>query len=334
MAKNFPITLVTILAAGGIALTGCGGSNGTESTGQNGQTADGGVEPETSEITVADTAGMPSTFLEYGVEEGFFEDQGLTVNVDVSIGGAAAVPAVVSGSVQMAGSNSVSAIIAHDKGLPIQIVAAGTRAADQPEEDFARIVVPADSQIETVADLENKTVAVNTLENINDVTIKTLMDDAGADSSTVEFAEMGFPDMLPALDNNQVDAALLIEPFVSMAEQGDTVAIASPYVETMPELMVGTYLTSAEFIENNPETVAAFQRGLEATGAAIQEDPTAFRAALPEKSNIDPELAEGVRLPVWRAEVDRESLDFLNEKMAEYGLLEEPTDIEPLVYDE
>lgn len=76
MAKNFPITLVTILAAGGIALTGCGGSNGTESTGQNGQTADGGVEPETSEITVADTAGMPSTFLEYGVEEGFLKIKG------------------------------------------------------------------------------------------------------------------------------------------------------------------------------------------------------------------------------------------------------------------
>jgi len=333
MAKRFPHVLLTVIAAGGLVFAGCGGSNDAADTAQNDQTPAAIGEPEISEITVADTAGMPSTFLEYGVDQGFFEEEGLTVNVDVSIGGASAVPAVVSDSVQMAGSNSVSAIIAHDKGLPIQIVAAGTRASDAVEEDFARIVVSEDSEIESVADLEGKTVAVNTLENINDVTIKTLMDNAGADSSAVDFAEMGFPDMLPALNNDQVDAALLIEPFVSMAEQAETVAIASPYVETMPELMVGTYLTSAEFIENNPQTTAAFQRGLEATGAAIQENPDAFRSTLPEKSQIDPEIAEGVRLPVWRSEVDLESLEFLNEKMAEYGLLEEPADIGALIHD-
>ena len=333
MAKRFPNVLLILMAAGGLAFTACSGSNDAADIVQNDQKPSATGEPEISEITVADTAGMPSTFLEYGVEQGFFEEEGLAVKVDVSIGGAAAVPAVVSDSVQMAGSNSVSAIIAHDKGLPIQIVAAGTRASDQIEEDFARIVVSKDSEIESVADLEGKTVAVNTLENINDVTIKTLMDNAGANSSAVDFAEMGFPDMLPALSNNQVDAALLIEPFVSMAEQAETVGIASPYVETMPELMVGTYLTSTEFIENNPQTVAAFQRGLEATGAAIQDDPDAFRATLPEKSQIDPEIAEGVRLPVWRSEIDREALEFLNEKMAEYGLLEEPADIDALVHD-
>src|SRR5699024_4590482 len=191
-----------------------------------------------------------------------------------------------------------------------------------------RIVTSSDSGISSVADLEGKTVAVNTLENINDITIKTLMDDAGADSSSVKFAEMGFPDMLPALENQQVDAALLIEPFVSMAERSDTVGIASPYVETKPGLMVGTYLTSTEFNEANPQTIEAFRRGLEATGEAIREDPSAFREALPENSNIEPELAEDVRLPVWQSEADQSSLDFLNQKMVDYGLLEEEVDID------
>lgn len=333
MAENKRRIFAALTAAGCLALTACSGTEGSPAETSGGKATDASGELETTEITVADTAGMPSTFLEYGVEEGFFEAEGLDVTVDISSGGAAAVPAVVSGSVQMAGSNTVSAIIAQDKGLPVQIVAAGTRADDGVDEDFARIVASADSGITSVTGLEGKTVAVNTLENINDVTIKTLMDDAGADSSSVQFAEMGFPDMLPALENDQVDAALLIEPFVSMAEGDDIVSLASPYVETTPGLMVGTYLTSTGFIEDNPETIAAFQRGLEATGEAIQEDPMAFRATLPEKSSIDPDLAEDVRLPVWRAEVDRESLDFLNQKMVEHGLIQQTADIDALVYE-
>jgi len=327
MVKNKLLIVTTAISTFCLALAGCGNS---DDAADGGSTEAGGAV-ETSEITVADTAGMPSTFLEYGVEEGFFEAEGLNVSVDVSSGGAAAVPAVVSGSVQLAGSNTVSAILAQDKQLPVQIVAAGTRADDEVEEDFARIVTSSDSGISSVVDLEGKTVAVNTLENINDITIKTLMDDAGADSSSVKFAEMGFPDMLPALENQQVDAALLIEPFVSMAERSDTVGIASPYVETKPGLMVGTYLTSTEFNEANPQTIEAFRRGLEATGEAIREDPSAFREALPENSNIEPELAEDVRLPVWQSEADQSSLDFLNQKMVDYGLLEEEVDIDSLV---
>lgn len=331
-AKN--IFRATAMATALVLVSGCGNSedpapNSTDAA--DDVATDGGEEVEVSEVTVADTAGMPSAFLEYGIDQGFFEAEGLEVSVDISSGGAAAVPAVVSGSVQMAGSNSVSAIIAQTKGLPIQIVAAGTRAEDEVDEDFARIITTADSGIESAADLEGRTIAVNTLENINDITIKTLMDAAGADSSAVQFAEMGFPDMLPALENDQIDAALLIEPFVSMSEGDDTVFIASPYVETLPGLMVGTYLTSTEFIENNPNTVAAFQRGLQATGEAIKDDPTEFRESLPERSNIDPELAETVRLPVWNSEVDLDSLNFLNEKMVEYGLIQEPGDIDALV---
>lgn len=102
MVKNKLLIFTAVISTFCLALSGCGSTG--DGPDQGGTEASG--EVETSDITVADTAGMPSTFLEYGVEEGFFEAEGLTVSVDVSSGGAAAVPAVVSGSVQMAGSNT------------------------------------------------------------------------------------------------------------------------------------------------------------------------------------------------------------------------------------
>jgi NitT/TauT family transport system substrate-binding protein len=321
-----------------LLLAACGdvGTSGQESSAGTGSPAEGTATGTAgpagaTEVRVADTAGMPSAFLQYGVNEGYFEAEGLDVTVDVSIGGAAAVPAVVNGETQFAGSNTVSAILAASKGLPIIIVAAGTRTMEDPEDDFARIMASASSGVEEVEDLEGATIAVNTLENINDVVIMTLMEDAGADRTQVKFAEMGFSDMLPALANGQVDAALLIEPFVTMAVDQGATEVASPYAESRPNMMVGTYMTSEEYAAENPETVEAFQRGISATGQAIAEDPDAFREALPEVTTIEPDLAGQIHLPAWDASVDLETLKFLNERMVRYGLIDEEINVEDIV---
>ncbi|MFC7403334.1 ABC transporter substrate-binding protein [Citricoccus sp. GCM10030269] len=307
-----------------LMLSGCGSSGGEDtSTDGEGNT----VTP----VRVADTAGMPSAFLQYGVNEGYFEEEGLDVTVDVSIGGAAAVPALVNGETQFAGSNTVSALLAASKGLPINIVSAGTRTVDDPEKDFARIMASESSGIEEVSDLEGKTIAVNTLENINDVAIMTLMEEAGADENSVKFAEMGFSDMLPALESGQVDGALLIEPFVTMAEEQGAVDVASPYVESRENLMVGTYMASQQYAAENPDVIKAFQRGISATGEAIAEDPDAFREALPEVTTIDAELADEINLPSWEASVDMETLQFINERMVRYGLTDEEVAVDDLV---
>ena len=282
-------------------------------------------------ISVAETAGIPSAFLEYGVQEGYFEDEGLEVSVDTSTGGAAAVPALVSGDIQFAGSNSVSALLAMGQGLPVSIVAPGTFGSETPEEDFSAVFVSSDSDITRPADLDGSTVAVNTLENIGDLTISEVIDADGGDSSSVEFVEIGFPDMLPALDRGQVDAAWLIEPFVTMGLEDENEPVLWPYVDSYPGLMVGSFLTTNQYAEENAEVVEAFQDALANTAAAVAEDDGAFRDALPELSQVSEEAAEAMVLPEWRADVDLEALAFLEERMRERGSLEEPLDISEIV---
>jgi NitT/TauT family transport system substrate-binding protein len=63
-------------------------------------------------VSVQDTAGVPSAFLAYGVEQGHFRDNELDVKVTPSQGGATVVPAVVSGDTDIAGSNLVSVLLA------------------------------------------------------------------------------------------------------------------------------------------------------------------------------------------------------------------------------
>jgi NitT/TauT family transport system substrate-binding protein len=275
---------------------------------------------EPAQVRVQDTAGVPSAFLEYGVKEGFFENRQLDVQVTPSQGGATVVPAVVSGDTDIGGSNLVSVLLAQGKDIPIEIVAPGTFVRREREQDFSAILVAGDGDIRSPKDLEGKTLAVNTLKNVAELTAKSSLAKQGVDVSEIELAEVDFPDMNGALAQGRVDAAFQIEPFVSLGLKEGHRIVDRPYVGTKPGLQIGCYFTSEQYQAENEDVVERFQQGVADTAEAIERDPAAFREFLPEASEIPPPAAQNAVLPTWKAENDQASLDLTAELMDRYGV--------------
>jgi NitT/TauT family transport system substrate-binding protein len=286
----------------------------------------GGEAAGPDRVRVQDTAGVPSAFLAYGVDQGFFEKRGLDVEVTPSQGGATVVPAVVAGDTDIAGSNLVSVLLAQGKDIPVTIVAPGTFVRNQRSQDFSAILAAGDSDIRSPADLEGKTLAVNTLKNVAELAAKASLAKQGVDVSKIELAEVDFPDMNGALTQGRVDAAFQIEPFVSLAVEEGHRIIDRPYVGTKPGLQIGCYFTSERYLSENEDVVERFQQGVSDTAAAIADDPTGFRKFLPEASEIPPPAAEQAVLPAWKAENDQASLELTAELMERYGVVEEKPD--------
>jgi NitT/TauT family transport system substrate-binding protein len=304
-----PAALVFVLAT--CLLGACGGDD------------DSGESGGPARVRVQDTAGVPSAFLEYGVEKGFFKERKLDVEVTPSQGGATVVPAVVSGDSDIAGSNLVSVLLAQGKDIPVKIVAPGTFVRGERSQDFSAILVAGDSDIRSPQDLEGKTLAVNTLKNVAEVAAKASLAKQGVDVSKIELAEVDFPDMNGALAEGRVDAAFQIEPFVSLGVKEGHRVIDRPYVGTKPGLQIGCYFTSEQYLSENEDVVERFREGVADTAAAITENPAAFRAFLPEASEIPPPAAQKAILPVWKAENDAASLELTAELMQRYGVVEE-----------
>lgn len=288
----------------------------------------GSLDPNNpTTVTVADVAGIPSAFLMYGKQEGMFAEHGIELQVNTGAGGAAIIPGVVSGSYDMGGSNVMSVLVGASKGVPITMVTSGTFAGAKPESAFGAILAAPDSGIQKPADLAGKKLAVNTLEGIADLTTRIALENHGVDPSSVELVEIGFPDMLPALEQGRVDAAWEIEPFVTMARNAGNEPVLYPYLETKPGMQVGSYVTSDRYMRENPDVVAAFQAAARETATAISEDPAAFREALPELTELSPEAAERMNLPQWKGTVDRSSLRLVNEASVEYGFIENSAEV-------
>lgn len=74
----------------------------------------------------------------------------------VSEGGAATIPAVLSGDQQLAYSTTVSLVTAASKGLPVRMVAQAARGAKAKKTSFAGVMVKGGGQTQSANQLADK----------------------------------------------------------------------------------------------------------------------------------------------------------------------------------
>ena len=99
------------------------------------------------------------------MEKGFFKAEGIELETAPLAGGAPIVNGVTSGDLQFGWSNVISLYQAHVEGFDFKLIAGGATNVRGANESHA-IIVGKDSSIKSAKDLEGKTVAVNTLNNI------------------------------------------------------------------------------------------------------------------------------------------------------------------------
>lgn len=316
--------LLALAMSGALAtLAACGG-------GGSGSDGEGGGGPATLTVGVIPIADVAPLYV--GIDQGFFEEENLTIETQLAQGGAAIVPSVQSGDYQIGFSNTTSLIIAASEGLPVRIVSQGVQEAGTPEESWSHIWVPEDSDIEEPADLEGKTVSLNTLKNITEVTARRSLEKHGVDHSQVDFVEVPFPEANQALEQGDVDAIYVVEPFDTVARQSGAREIVAPLYETQPNLTVGTYFTTQQYIADNQEVVERFVRAMNRSLEFSAENPDEVRRILPTYTEIPEDLIADVRLAQWSTDLNRPSIELVSELSQKYGLIEEQPNMDELIW--
>ncbi|MEA2379302.1 MAG: NitT/TauT family transport system substrate-binding protein [Thermoleophilaceae bacterium] len=319
-ARLWPLAIALLALASVFALPACGGDDSG---------GGGGSGPTTIKVGVIPIADVAPLYL--GIDKGFFEQEQLKIEPQLAEGGAAITPAVVSGDFQIGFSNTISLLIAASKGLPVQIISQGVLAGKTEREAWADLLVPKDSPVKDGHDLEGKTIAVNTLNNICEVTIKASLEKDGVAVDTLEFTEVPFPDMNAALEQKRVDGACVVEPFVSQGKAAGARGIDPFYVRTAPDLTVATYFTTKQYAEQNADVVDHFVRAINRSLEYAQTHPDEVRKVLLDYTEIPPEAAKQIKLPVWRTNLNRPTIELLSHLTKKYGLIDEEPDLNELI---
>ncbi len=320
---------LALLTAVPLVLTACGGGGDdtAESTGSGG----GGGAPETTQVTVGVIPIVDVAPIYLGDEQGFFEERGIELELVQAQGGAAIVPAVLSGEYQFGFSNVTSLLLAKSRNLPLKVVAAGNSTTGDPKDDIGALLVPADSPIQTPADLDGKTVAINTAKNISDTVVRESARKAGGDPSAIKFTELGFPDMPAAIAAERVDAAFVLEPFKSVALKAGAREISAPYADTAEDLLIAAYFTSEQTLAEDPDLVERFTEAMNESLEYAAANEEEARQVLTTYTKIDPALIPELTLPRWSTDIDASRMEQLADLALEDGLVTEAVPVDDLL---
>ena len=263
------------------------------------------------------------------IAEGLFAAEGLTVTTEITQGGAAAIPALVAGDLDIAYGAWPSFLLANSQGIELRAIADGVAAAPGFTEFLA---LPASGLEGNPAGMAGKTIAVNTLNNIGELAVRTTLTEAGVDPDEVQLVEIPFPDMAATLERGDVDVIWASEPVATVAKSSvGAVVVVDSFVGAMEGFPVAGYQATAGFAADNPRTVAAFQRAMTAAAEMARSDPALVKDLLPDFTSLTPELAADIALPEYRSALDAGVLRRVQDTLLEFDILDRELDIESLV---
>ena len=317
---RFAIALLVVLAA---VVAGCGDDEGSGGGGG------GQADVQTLKVGVIPIADVAPLYL--GMDKGFFEEEGLKISPQLAEGGAAIVPSVVSGDYQIGFSNTTSLIIAGSKKLPIQIISQGVLGGTGPDDAWDGVMVPKGSDVKDIKDLEGKTVAVNTLNNVSQVVVNTALEKAGADYKKVKYVEVPFPDMNAALESGRVDAAFEVEPGYSGALAAGSKSVSNAYEEMAPNYTVATYFASKQYIGESRDVVDRFVRAMQKSLDYASSHDDEARAIVGTYTEIPQEVVDKMKLPVWKSDLNEPTIEQTIEAATKYGFIDEAPSLDDLI---
>ena len=212
--------------------------------------ADGPIHSETLPID-------QGAQLYYAQDLGMFRRAGMDVVVSTANYGTQVAAAVAGGTIEIGQSNIMSLCAAFERGLPFALIAgAGLYSSAKPT---SMMIVEKNSPLKTASDLNGKTVAVNGLKSITQVSVLAWADQNGGDSSKIKFVEMPFAEMEPALATGRIDAALLADPDATTAlAAGHSRAFTKAFDAIGKQFLIGGWFAKTEWIGANPDAVKKF----------------------------------------------------------------------------
>lgn len=306
-------------AVAAMALAGCGG-------GDAGSAATDG-QLEKTELTVGSLPLADYAALYWADEKGYFEDEGLDVSIEAVQGGPAGVQKVVSGELDLTNSTPFGTAMAVDSGLPIRAVVLTSALAD----NGIGIFVPKDSAIKDLEDLDGKSVGINTTKNMGDITFASLAKSEGVDV-TPKWVEVPFPEMVSGVKAGSIDAGYMPEPFMSGARDAGLRQVVDNTEGPNKGLAGSTYVASQKFLEDNPDTAAAFARAMYKAGGDLEKDEDAVREWLPSIAKLDPSVAKDMPLPTYYDALDEKSYSAAVDILKEQGLVKEDLDADSTLW--
>lgn len=218
-----------------------------------------------------------------GVERGFFEEEGLSVDVETAGSGPTALNSVIAGSAEFSLHGPEWTAIAFEKGAPVQTIANVVNGA------AVWILADEDFDYQGPESFADQNVVVGMMPTTSTSLFFKMLDEAGIDRGSINDLQVQIGSEPAPFLGGQAPLAVMYEPGVDQAvAEGKKVILSYP--EEYGEYAFSTIMTRQDI---DPELAQPFVNGLQAALAYMQDDPAgAAEVAQSQFPNLAPDVVE------------------------------------------
>jgi NitT/TauT family transport system substrate-binding protein len=246
------LALLALLAVAGLAATPAAGRSA-----------------ELTPIKIAVLPLEPTAQAMYAKHRGMFRKQGIDAELKLLADPSQTVSTLLSGQVQFAATHVGLVAKLKSDGAPIRVVAAGA-TYDPKRKPTSSLVAARGEAITRARDLVGKTIAIDFPNTIADLGVRAWLEENGVDPKNVKFTFIAFPQMLGPLAQGTVDAALLPEPYLTLAIQQGARRVASPFQAVCSTTCQLTFWIARADVD--PNVIARFRNAIQNAAVWANQD--------------------------------------------------------------
>ncbi|MCP2164889.1 ABC transporter substrate-binding protein [Goodfellowiella coeruleoviolacea] len=258
--------------------------------------------------------------------EGLFEKIGLEVELITESSEVQAVNDLDAGTLDVAFASNVTLFKEAAGGKSLQLQG----EAYQADEDVMALVTLPGSAFNPSTKPQPR-IAVNESNDIGTLATRTALKTANVDQAKIRFQTVPFRDMTGALQGGQVDAAWMVEPFITKAQKelGAVVLMDTARGATL-DFPMSSYAASKKFADQNPRTLRAFRKVL-AEAQLAGANKLEVQNVLPSYADVQKDTAALVSVGTYPASLNPIRLQRVVDLMNVNGVLDQPLDIQQLM---
>lgn len=332
MNKIFLKRILGAVLAGSLAvgaLAGCGGSSDTTGT-----TAEGSAAGGAAEETVVRIGAQPFplyTPIYVAHERGYLQEEleavGASYTWDEFQSGPLVNEAVAAGEEDVGFMADLPAIIAKSTGQEIEVVSNVAYG-----EQALAVLIPADSEISSVAELKGKTIGYATGSYAQHL-LALLLEGEGLTLDDVQSINLSAGDQPAALANGEVDAIVIWEQYISQLTSEGTAKVLADGTGVKKGNMITYFVT--EYAEAHPEIVEAYIKALNRANEDLASDPAECAADVAEDFSVSPELMEQIiQKFTFKTDLDEDDINEITavkDFSLEAGIIQNDVDIDSFI---
>ena len=260
----------------------------------------------------------PSAEIYYAKDLGYFSKAGLDVDIQSMQGSSLIVAAIVGGTLDIGFDTLDVLATQHLKGIPLVIIAPSHDYLSPATLRTQALIVPANSTMQQAKDLNGKTIAVSTLHSLADLGARVWIDQNGGDSTTVKFTEVPFPAIPAALDAGRVDAAWVVEPFITIAKKTNRVLFYG-FDGIAKHFIVGAWVATQQWANDHADLVRRFAAVIHDTAVWANKNPQQSAEILAKYDKIEPAVIAAMARNHYAEQISPALMQPLIDSSAKYN---------------